>query len=94
MKQRGKILERVVLGADLPAEPVPGLPIVEIAGEKRVLIENHHGVTAYGHNEICVRVCFGQLRICGNNLKLVCMTKHQLVISGQIESVSILRGMK
>ena len=41
------ILQRLADGADLSAEPLPGQPIVEIAGDRRVLIENHFGVKEY-----------------------------------------------
>jgi sporulation protein YqfC len=94
VKQRGKILERVVLGADLPGESLPGQPLVEIVGECRVLIENHHGVTVYGCNEICVKVRYGQLCICGAGLELSRMTKQQLVITGRIDGVSLQRGRR
>lgn len=92
MKRRDRFLERVVFGADLPAEHLPGVPIVEIAGEHRVLIENHQGVTAYGCREICVKVRFGTVSVCGVDLDLARMSRHQLVITGKIDSVSICRG--
>ena len=85
------ILERVVMGADLPGESIPGLPLVEIAGEHRVLIENHRGVIGYGDTEICVKVKFGCLKVCGNDLMLSRMSRQQLVISGEIDSVSLCR---
>lgn len=92
MKQRARILERVVLGADLPGEHLPGVPLVELAGDRRVLIENHKGVTAYGRREICIRVNYGLLCICGTGLELAQMSRHQLVITGCIDTVSIRRG--
>lgn len=91
MQQKGKILERLALSADLPGEYVPGLPIVEICNDSRVLIENHKGVTAYGCNEICVKVSFGTLCISGTCLALARMTHHQLVITGHIDGVSLKR---
>ena len=84
--------ERAIMGSDLPGEAVPGLPLVEIMGEHRVLIENHKGVIGYGCSEICVKVKYGVLKICGNELTLARMTKHQLVISGIIDSVCLCRG--
>ena len=88
----GSIFERVIMHADLPGEAVPGLPLVEIVGEHRVLIENHRGVIGYGCSEICVKVNFGYLKICGKELILSKMTKHQLIISGTIDSVCLCRG--
>lgn len=92
MKQRGNLLRSITEKADLPAEPLPGVPLVELAGEKRVLIENHQGVTEYSREKIQVRVCYGQICICGAGLELARMTKEQLVISGRIDSLSLLRG--
>lgn len=92
MKQRGKLLDRFMLGTDLPMEPIPGAPLIELVSDKRVLIENHHGVTAYQCHEVCVRVSYGVVCICGNNLLLARMSKHQLVITGIIDSISICRG--
>ena len=67
------------------------LPLVELAGYCRVLIENHIGVMAYSQEEICVRVSFGYLRIMGRNMTLAEMHREQLVISGQIEGVFLHR---
>lgn len=94
MKRQGNFFDWVALGADLPTESAPGQPLVEMAGEHRVLIENHHGVTVYGCSQIHVKVTYGQLCVCGAGLKLARMTKQQLVITGRIDSVSILRGQK
>lgn len=75
----------------LAPESVPGLPIVEIAGESRVLIENHQGVAAYGTERILVNVKFGMISICGCNLEMLHMTKEQLVIHGRIDTVGLQR---
>lgn len=69
-----------------------GMPLVEIAGEKRVLIENHKGVTEYDADRICIRVKFGQICVCGGNLTLAQMTGACLVICGRIDSITLLRG--
>lgn len=76
---------------DLCGEPMPGLPIVELAGDSRVLIERHRGIVEYGTEQIAVRVRYGILTITGRELHMLCMTKEQLVISGCIDSISIER---
>ena len=91
MKQKGRLFETFVRNSDLPAEASPGQPLVEITGEHRVLIENHRGVIGYGCNEICVAVGYGYLRVCGSNLQMLQMTRQQLVITGNIDSVSLCR---
>lgn len=92
MKQRGNFFEKVVMGADLPGEVLPGQPLVEITGSCRVLIENHGGVTVYGCRELHVKVGFGKVCVCGSGLELARMTKQQLVITGTIDCVSLQRG--
>ena len=91
MGKRRYIWERLADGADLAAEPIPGQPIVEIAGDRRVLIENHFGVKEYSRERIAVKVKYGFVCVCGCNLELIRMTKEQLVISGRIDAVSIHR---
>lgn len=89
---RKQIAQRLIFAADLPDAPLPGLPLVEISGQDRVLIENHLGVTQYGRESISVRVKFGQIRVSGCDLELARMTKEQLVITGRIDGVSLYRG--
>ena len=86
------ILDRAIMSADLPGEVIPGMPLVEILGEHRVLIENHRGVVEYGCTEICTKVKFGIIKVCGNGLMLSRMTKQQLVISGKIDCVYLCKG--
>lgn len=91
MKEKRNLLQRLAEGADLPGEPLPGQPIAEIAGDRRVLIENHQGVKEYTREKICVKVKYGQLTVCGCGLELSCMTREQLVISGRIDCITLHR---
>ena len=91
MKQYGKALQRLSGTIYESNDALPGVPIVELAGDRRVLIENHRGVTEYGMEKICVKVKYGLLCICGCDMELAKMTKDQLVITGQIGSVTIQR---
>lgn len=84
-------LEKLADEADLGTEPLPGQPIIEIAGERRVLIENHFGVKAYSREKILVQVKFGLVCVCGCGLELVRMTKEQLVIRGRIDAITLQR---
>lgn len=87
-----RFLERVASAADLQGEPIPGLPLVEIAGDRRVLIEHHCGVTQYGRCRISVRVKFGVVVVVGDCLELTRMTGQQLIINGKIDQVLLERG--
>ncbi len=89
---RGRFfLDRLTEDADLTAQPLPGQPIVEIAGDRRVLIENHFGVKEYGTQRITVKVKYGCVCICGEHLELMRMTREQLVICGRIDCVTVQR---
>lgn len=92
MRKSGNILGKLAWAADLPDEPIPGRPLVEIIDNTRVLIENHNGVNEYGRGMIRVKVKYGSICICGSGLELSRMTKGQLIISGCIESVQLCRG--
>jgi len=67
------------------------MPLVAIYGRRRVLIENHRGVTEYRKDRIGIRVSYGQIAVCGSGLELVRMSKEQLVIRGRIDSITVCR---
>ena len=94
MASKYKWIDKIAARAELPTETIPGMPLVELFGCQRVLIENHKGISLYGYNEICVKVSYGQISVCGSGLELARMTKQQLVITGQIESITLNRGVK
>ena len=83
--------DRLANEADFASETLPGLPIVELAGEGRVLIENHFGVKAYTRERIVIKVKYGCVNVCGSHLEILRMTRDQLVICGRIDSVSLQR---
>lgn len=91
MVARKHLTERLADGVDLSGEVMPGVPVVELAGDRRVLIECHGGVTQYSCEKICVKVRYGQVTVSGCDLELASMTRDQLVITGRINSVQLLR---
>lgn len=91
MGKANEFLNRLAEGADLAEEPLPGQSVVEIAGDRRVLIEQHYGVKEYSRERIGVKVKFGLILVCGSCLQLRHMTRHRLVISGRIDAVSLCR---
>ena len=71
------------------AEVLPGTILVEIVGDRRVLIENHGGIKVYSCNEITVASKNGVLCVTGQDLTIARMTKEQLVITGKIDGVQL-----
>lgn len=77
------------MGEDPEASPF--LPIAELAGDHRLLVENHSGVIYYSTDKIGIKVKYGELQICGCQLMLQHMTNIKLVISGRIDAIAIVR---
>jgi len=92
LRDRNGWIERFAQGADLQGEALPGQSIVELFSDRRILIEHHRGVLQYSDCEICIRLKFGLLRICGCQLELAKMSNQQLVITGRIDAMHIIRG--
>ena len=62
-------------------------PLIEIIGKRRVLIENHSGITEMSNDRITASNDGGNIVITGKDLQLVMMSVDQIVVAGQIESV-------
>lgn len=92
MKQ--DLLSRLTEDLELPGEILPGQSLVELAGDRRVLIENHQGITEYSRCRIGATVSFGRVLVCGEDLELARMTQRQLVITGRVEGVTLVRRRK
>jgi len=91
VNKKEPILSRAARQAKQIAEPVTRHPLVELTGERRVLIENHIGVTEYGLSEICIAVRYGHIRIQGRCMRLEHMTKDRLLITGHIDNICLCR---
>ena len=91
MKKHGHWLEQISDSIHLPEEPLPGVPVLELADDRRILIENHQGIKEYGPGRIRIQVRFGMLCICGTCMELRQMSKNQLVISGGINQIALER---
>lgn len=92
MKKANEVINSAIMRSDLPGEYAPGIPIIEIAGSGRVLIENHMGVCAYGKEQICVKVRYGTVSVNGCCLELARMNRDQLVITGKIAAITLDTG--
>ena len=86
---RGEWLRRLTEGMDLNGESLPGMSVVELAGNRRVLVEGHKGVTEYSTGRVTVEVGWGTLSVIGDGLELRQMSKEQLVVCGRIDAVEL-----
>ena len=87
-KVRGRLPE--LLG--IPDQTLPGVPIIEIYGDRRVLVEGRCSVVQYDINCIKLRNPCGIVSVCGCGLQMAELSRVQTIITGNIESVSIRRG--
>jgi len=91
MKRESNLWERLMRETIIQEGTLPGQPLIEIAGDHRVLIESHCGVKEYSRERIRVMVRRGSVVITGNCLELRSMTRDQLVIFGCIDGVILKR---
>ena len=70
MRKRRCIWERITALPTHSTDSVLCQTIVEIAGDRRILIENHLGVVTYGQEKVIVKVKYGAVSICGCSLEL------------------------
>ena len=89
---KGKWVKRLTDGMDQNGETMPGVAVAELAGDRRVLIEGHRGVTEYNRERVTVKVSYGCLCVTGCGLELRQMSKQQLVICGRIDSIQLGRN--
>ena len=92
MRKSLKVFRRFFNEFTSEIQPLTGIPIVELTSDTRILIENHQGVSEFTNERISIRVKFGRIVTCGSTLEIAFMSKHQLVISGQIKTISVERN--
>lgn len=61
--------------------------LAELYGNERLLVEHHRGILGYGSACIRIGTSFGVLSVEGEELRLCCMSRAQLVIRGCIRCV-------
>ena len=91
MGNKQPLLRRLTDAMDLPGEPIPGSAVLELLGDSRILMEHHRGIVQYSPREITVTVPFGRVILCGEGLTLTRMTGQQLIISGSVREIRLLR---
>ena len=87
--RRFGFLERAAETFDRPADPLAGLPKVELVGDGELRVENHKGILAYGQEEIHVSGGVFLIKIAGQGLELRAMTGIELLITGKISQITL-----
>ena len=92
--RRKDMMERMTKVAAMTGEPILRQPLLELCGAHRALIEHHKGIGEYSKEAVSVNVRFGAIRIGGTNLEICKMTADQLVITGNIDTVTLQKGVE
>lgn len=87
LKRIGTMTEELADRLDLPEDVLLGAAKLSVTAGRRVLVENHRGILEYGTEQIVVNIGRGKIRLQGSDLRLVAMSKQELLISGRINSV-------
>jgi sporulation protein YqfC len=83
------ILERTSAALDLPGDILPGLPRIELLGDRELHVESHKGILAYGSEEIHISGGKLVVRVRGEGLELRAMDPARLLITGRISMVEL-----
>ncbi|MDR3207314.1 MAG: YabP/YqfC family sporulation protein [Oscillospiraceae bacterium] len=81
------LFERAADVFDLPADVLAGLPRLEIAGCRRLLMENHRGILEYSGEQIDINGGQVVVRVKGKGLDLRAMNANELSLDGLLFSI-------
>ena len=84
-----KLLGWISAAFDLPSESVSGRLLVELVEDRRLLVENHHGIVSYDRDCIIIKTGVGRLLISGGELTMVQMTRERIIITGRVEQIML-----
>ena len=86
MKKRSLLLSAAAF-FDLPADALAGAARVTLTGPRRLLVENHRGLLNLENHRVIVDTGLCRLVVLGEGLRLECMNRCELLITGRIFSV-------
>ena len=90
MKQQRHWMDRLTQQLDLDGE-VEVESVVEMVGDRRVLVEHHKGIYQYQQDRIGIHVKYGDILVQGCGMEIASMTRYQLVITGRIDGICLER---
>lgn len=89
-KQRAMFKNSFAELLEIPPEIALNLPKMVLIGNLRLTVENHQGIIGYQPQEIRIKVSAGFLRIQGEDLSLPAISNDEIIIDGEIHSLTIL----
>lgn len=83
------LTQRMMARLDVPEEAASGAPRITISGGTRVLVEGHRGLLEYAGDRIAAAGPGCRILIKGEDLGLVAMDRHEMVVSGRLWAVEL-----
>ena len=74
---------------DLPGGIAAGVPVMELTGNRQLVMEQHRGVLSYSTELVEINAGNMVVRVTGTQLQLVAMTETDLRIDGHIGRVEL-----
>lgn len=74
----------------LPSE-VLGASQIEITGTRQILLCGHKGIRTYTETEIIVDLTDCAVIVSGSNLGIRSMTRDELMLSGELSGITLIR---
>ena len=81
---------RMERALELPVGSLTGGARIELAGNRRAVVDSCHGIIEYCSDSIRLNTGSGILRFTGRNLSLCCLTQDSAVVEGCILSIEFL----
>ena len=72
---------------DIPADALPGTPLITLTGNRRLHIQRHRGILEYGREHISVNCGSKIISVYGASLELAAMSAGELLIIGAVQRV-------
>ena len=66
--------------------------LMEVEGDRRVILSGCRGIAAYAEERISLRTSFGLVTIYGQCLEMGCMTADGATVTGQLQRIEFGRG--
>ncbi len=86
MKNLKNLKTNISKNLDLPEEVLLNIPLINLTGKTKMVIENFKNIYQYSENIIKIKTTCGIIEINGKDLFLKELTKNKISIKGNIES--------
>lgn len=83
---------RITDAAGMPKDVLLGVPLLTIAGQSEVCIENYRGILEYTDKLIRIQTKLGKIHVIGRNLQIEFYTNDEMKIVGYITVIEFHEG--